>query len=62
MFNVNVSGKISPVSKTFMTGIALSREDSEVIGQNRFDELVGVPVSWRDNVPKTQPVIDSLVF
>jgi hypothetical protein len=62
VFDINVAGQISLISKGSASGIDLAPGRTYVLGARPFDGgLRGLPISWPQGVPRTQPVNEHLV-
>ena len=60
LVNVDVSGSTQLVTNNPF-GVYIGPEGEFVIGTDEFGDLCGVSVSWPEQVPKMQPVVDQLV-
>ncbi|KIW19099.1 hypothetical protein PV08_03391 [Exophiala spinifera] len=63
VFDVNAGGKVSRVSRSNSTGIEMPPGRHEVLGsRNDGLGLKGLPVSWPEDLPRTTPLEETLVF
>ncbi|KAK2053282.1 hypothetical protein LY76DRAFT_288152 [Colletotrichum caudatum] len=63
VFNVNVAGKISLLSRGHARGIEMPPQRSYVLGDDQYGlGLKGLPTAWPSGVHKTQAVTESLVL
>lgn len=60
LVNVDASGSIQLVTNNPF-GVYIGPESEFVIGTDEFGDLCGVSVSWPEQIPKVQPVVDQLV-
>ncbi|KAE8150475.1 caspase domain-containing protein [Aspergillus avenaceus] len=56
VFNINISGIISPLTSSWPQGIELPSGYDITLGSNAFDELVGSELSWPNGVLRDVPV------
>ncbi|KAF3491640.1 uncharacterized protein GIQ15_01157 [Arthroderma uncinatum] len=61
LFNVNVAGKISLISKSHPTGIELPPTRSYTVGADRLGLLRGLGFSFPRGIPQERPVNERLV-
>ncbi|KAE8358109.1 caspase domain-containing protein [Aspergillus caelatus] len=62
LFDVNVAGQISYLSRSSPTGIDLESGRSYTLGAKDLDrELAGLPVTWPTQVPRKRKVDETLV-
>ncbi|KAK8244645.1 caspase domain-containing protein [Phyllosticta capitalensis] len=64
VFNINVAGKVSLISRGRSTGIDLPPNKCDVIGADPSfpTRLRGVPITWPDSIPMTEPVNEHIVL
>jgi hypothetical protein len=63
VFDLNVAGEISLVSTSSPKGIELRENREYVLGDDQFGlGLIGLPISWPDNVPKRPSVDEHLIL
>jgi hypothetical protein len=62
LFDVNVAGRVSYLSRSSPTGIDLESGRSYTLGAKDLDRgLPGLPVTWPDQVPRRREVDETLV-
>ena len=63
VFDINIAGRISIVSRANQTGIELPVGRGETLGVHPVTQtLRGLPVSWPSAISKTQPLEETLFF
>ncbi|KAI9927509.1 hypothetical protein ASPWEDRAFT_44856 [Aspergillus wentii DTO 134E9] len=62
IFDVNVAGRISLITEPYPLGMELPPSRSVTLGSDEFGDLVGLQVSWPDEVPKKVPIEENYVF
>lgn len=61
VFDVNAAGDIALVSRSCPRGIELTRNKRHTLGE-LYGRLIGLKLSWPKNVPKSEPVEETLVL
>ncbi|KAK8255726.1 caspase domain-containing protein [Phyllosticta capitalensis] len=62
VFNINVAGKISLVSRGRSRGIDLPTNRSDIVGVDDFGDLVGLPITWPNGIPTAHSVNEHMVL
>lgn len=60
-FDVGISGRITLLTNTDPSGIALDRDETHVVGEDELTRLVGLALHWPPSVPDEGPRPESLL-
>lgn len=62
VFNINVAGKVSLISRGSSTGIDVRTNRSRIVGADPLNRLLGLPITWPNGIPTAEPVIEHIVL